>query len=677
MLPVRSGEEGLVAAAPSWEREGEHCLARLLEALGFLRRGEWPEALDSAFVLESLDEAWGRLLEAFRSDVDPPVALRSAIVALDRALAPLLVLGAQEPTLAGLSRALQTARSAATSAAELAIGVVWSSPPPLDELRASQDSLRLQPRVFPPWAPALQLELPPLPEVTSTPPEPPAPATFEELQRALNELRARAASRSSAKKESGASEPGDDTRVPASSPTEPRDHAETAFLQQRSQECFEDLSALCIQRAPQPGEHWQGAALLELRMRACVDGIAALGRTGLAHLEPLVLLAPALDPARLTALTLTCGAVDGRDSLAFGEWALQELLAAFPEASAELYEAFAEGLGLVPHPGVVRVCAGLLRSESTRARGVAIDTLGRRGEATHEQLLECLADEDEVAAVALPLYAEGRPGDLRERIDDCLARGGEALQVAAWRTMVIAGDPRVNGYLAEHLRSGEVGAEAALLLGIHAERRDAERLLEEVTASPTPALVEALGFAGAPFSVPCLIGLLDRDDLELKLAAAGALTRITGQELWEEILIDPERLQTGGATPQEEALAPGTIDPRNPPAEASLDKIELPTMRSEPWSAYWQAHGGNFDASQRYRRGHPHEARVLVDELLVARASRRERRAIHWELMSRLGRPIPLDVRDWVDRQLSVLQSLQGELSSSASAGSWALPTWR
>src|SRR5690606_38231555 len=114
------------------------------------------------------------------------------------------------------------------------------------------------------------------------------------------------------------------------------------------QECFEDLAALCSQRAPQVGENWQTLAVPELRMRECIDALAALGRTGLVHLESEVLLAPALDPVRLTALTLACGAVDGRDTLAFAEWALQELLAAFPEASAELYEAFGEGLGLVP-----------------------------------------------------------------------------------------------------------------------------------------------------------------------------------------------------------------------------------------------------------------------------------------------------------------------------------------
>lgn len=660
-------DDGPSTGRPRWKRAAEDCVSELISVLVKLRGGEADEVVDVAFVVESLSEAMTRLFEAQRLDAEPTSSLRSAVVLLDRALAPVGLL--QEPSLQSLRTGLEAGRAAALQAADASISAVWSAPPSVEELRASATSLRLHGRLSPPVLPHFPLLSPPLPEVTETPEPLEAPANVEELREAIAVLRQRAEARAEAKKPEASREQEQDPTLDA----EP-DPARL-FVEEQARICFEDLAMLCTQRAPQLGEAWRTVEVLEARLRACVDAIAALGRPALQCIQHQVLEAPAFDPDRLLAFTVLCGAFDGADSLALAEWAFEVLLRAYPEEEEALHRAFAEGLGLVPHPDVSSLCERLLRSERVRRRATGLEVLIWRREVSDEQLRASLADEPEVAALALPALVVRRPPDARELVDDALRRGGSRLRVAAWRSLCLLGDPRLGPLLAAELRSAEKD-DAARILGIHAERRDAELLLAEASAAPTPALAEALGFTGLPDAVPVLIGLLERDDLELQLAAARALIRITGVELWEEVRISPERVAGEPPPPAPSALQ-ATQDPRDAPEPGSDDVIELPTLRAAPWRQYWHSYGPNFDPGRRYRRGWPHEPIILVEDLLFQRAPREERQLMTLELTCRLGHDIPLDVRDWVHDQSLLLEKLRETTGASAGAGSWALPRHR
>lgn len=651
---------------PRWKRAAEDCVSELIGALVMLRSGEADEVLDVAFVVESLCEAMTRLFEAQRLDVEPTSSLRAAVVSLDQALAPVRLL--QEPALQALRTGLEAGRAAALEAVDASISVVWSSPASVEELRASTTSLRLHGRLTPPVVPHFAVLPPPPPDVTETPEPFDPPANVEELKAAIEALRQRADARAAKKQEASKEEGEEATPEVELDPTR-------LFIEEQARICFEDLAMLCTQRAPQLGEAWRSVEVLEERLRACVDAIAALGRPALQCIQDQVLEAPAFDPARILAFTVLCGAFDGADSLALAEWAFEVLLRAYPEEEDALHRSFAEGLGLVPHPDVGSLCERWLRSESLRRRATALEVLNWRREASEEQLRAALVDEPEVAALALPALVVRRPIDARELIDDALRRGGSHLRVAAWRSMCLLGDPRLGPLLATELGSAEKD-EAARILGIHAERRDAELLLAEASAAPTPALAEALGFAGLTDAVPVLIGLLERDDLELQLAAARALIRITGEELWEEIRLSPDRVAGDPPPPPGSALQTAQ-DPRDAADPGSDDFIELPTLRAPPWREYWSAYGPNFDPNRRYRRGWPHEPTILVEDLLHQRAPREERQLMILEVIARLGRDVRLDVRDWVHDQCAVLEQLRETVGTSAGAGSWALPRHR
>src|ERR1019366_2746375 len=103
---------------------------------------------------------------------------------------------------------------------------------------------------------------------------------------------------------------------------------------------------------------------------------------------------------------------------------------------------------------------------------------------------------------------------------------GRRARRAARLAMVLSGDRRAVGTLQSALAGkgpGRRNAEvAAGLLALVAETRDSELLLERATAAPTRALVTAVGWAGAPTSVPSLLGLLEHADDAVVLAAAYA-----------------------------------------------------------------------------------------------------------------------------------------------------------
>jgi hypothetical protein len=419
------------------------------------------------------------------------------------------------------------------------------------------------------------------------------------------------------------------------------------------------------------GEIWHSVRPFEQRILANVDAIVGLGPRAVQELEATVLGAPAPDLFGAAALALTCGAVDGRDSLALAESVYRRM-----EQSIELDEAFFDALALTSHPALPAYCERVLDGEPSELRRVhALRLLGRLGLVHPGHILRGLGDAAQVHAEALPLHAYSNPPDLRERIDDALAVGHDALTVAAWRAMLIGGDLRANLHLREAL-GGHLREDAALLLALAAEQRDAEYLLEHAAIEPTPGMLTALGFGGLVGSVPLLIGLLAVDDFALKLAAARALTRITGWELVEPVELpaemvagEPDATSAGG-----QRLADEIDDRRDPAPAGSPDTVELPTMRREPWQEHWAYHGGSFDPSLRYRRGRPSTPEVILDELEHARATPDERVACVLEIGFRSGRPMHFDTRTWVATQLAALAAWRTGLMGVGVPGSWVAP---
>ncbi len=654
-------------ATNAWQRSTERSLDHLLSALERVLVLD-ESAIDVGFASVQIREGLAQLFVAQREDEDPAVALPLVVTAVDRCIATIAVARSTEPAVELLYAELRQARDAAAAASDQARAVLYRGPAPTEPFRASSGTLRVHARFASAVVPAepANTDLPPEPPAEKAPPPPtPDVANPSDLAAALAALAARAAARKA---------PPESTPTPTE---QSRDEAPAAlgidaWRAVRAKECLAEVAMLLSHRTPQLGEVWHSVRPFEERIIANVDAIAGLGPRATQELEQSVLSAPAPDIFGAAALALTCGSVDGRDSLALAESVYRRM-----EQSAELDEAFFDALALTCHPALPAYCERLLDGEPSEARRVhALRLLGRQGLAHPGHVLRGLGDAPRVHAEALPLHAYSNPPDLRERIDDALAVGHDALTVAAWRAMVIGGDLRANLYLREAL-GGHLREEAGLLLALTAEKRDAEHLWEHVATGPTPGLLTALGFGGLVDSVPLLIGLLDVDDFALKLASARALTRITGWELVEPVELpaemvageEPAAKSSGGQRLDDEIS-----DPRDPVPAGSPDTIELPTLRRQPWQDAWVHYGGNFDPSLRYRRGRPSTPEVILDELAYARATPDERVACVLEIGIRSGRPVHFDTRTWVAAQLAALGAWRASLMGVGVPGSWVAP---
>ena len=91
--------------------------------------------------------------------------------------------------------------------------------------------------------------------------------------------------------------------------------------------------------------------------------------------------------------------------------------------------------------------------------------------------------------------------------------------------------------------TGALGDLALVRLAIVADQDDARWLLDRMKATPTPAAVEAVGWAGLVDAVPALIGLLTSEEEGVPLAAGAALDRLLGANLMQKIEIMPEALE--------------------------------------------------------------------------------------------------------------------------------------
>jgi hypothetical protein len=198
-------------------------------------------------------------------------------------------------------------------------------------------------------------------------------------------------------------------------------------------------------------------------------------------------------------------------------------------------------------------------------------------------------------------------------------------------------------------------------------------------AAPSPGLVAAVGWAGAPEAVPALIELLDHKDPAVQLAAAQALDRITGAGLLEEVEVEPEVIavadveepDVGEAKPQ--PLARAVSDPRDLPSEGANDTITRPTLRADLWQAWWAERLPEIRPGARYRRGRPYAPVVSLWELDAWALPVSERRLLQRELVVRTGHAVRFDPHDLVAVQEEALRQWEPLAQRAGAApGGWS-----
>jgi hypothetical protein len=681
------------AGTPRWLAALERAQA-LAHRAGRILEAAPPSHADLRPAARAVEAALGALLDAIDLRAERLGAVRTAQAELDRGAAAIASL----PADAGVAEAeapLREARGALSVAQERLSRVPPEVPPvTTPELRASGElpAVHVLPRSS--LLPALRVPdpLPPPPE--ELPPIAP-PRTQEELTAAMAEVKRRSEARREARRareeearraapqDAGGEddEPPEGFTVAGAAPMSAAD-----FLASRTRELFEEVALTGSQRSPLPEDPWRSSKVLERRMLAAIDAIAALGPGAVARIEPLARDAPAKDPARAFAAAMVLGCIGGRDALS----AAERVLWHFGPADPEIASAFAGALKLVPHPALPLSMRSLLSDPDPACRAIAIDVLSYRGLATPAELSAAARDPDaRVAAPALPALGLARAPDLADAAAralgaaDRLGAAEPALIEAAWLAMVLGGHPHATTALHGALR-GPLGARAAVLLAIGGDDRDAAALLERLRAAPSPALAAAAGWSGSPEAVPALIDLLEHKDPAVQLAAASALDRITGARLYEEVEVEPEAIEVPDVAEPEAVevkpppLARAVSDPRDLPSEGANDKVLRPTLRPDAWRAHWADRLPEIRPGARYRRGHPYTPAVSLWELDTWLTSPSDRRLLQRELVVRTGQVVRFDPHDFVVAQEEALRRWEPIAQRSSGApGAWPRPMRR
>ncbi|HEY8086722.1 MAG TPA: hypothetical protein VIF09_02725 [Polyangiaceae bacterium] len=666
---------------PQWMADLERAHDRLGRAAHLLESGAQSGPVDLRPAATALERTYAGIFDAFDARRPRLEAAQEALAALDEA-AGLLSPAARGDAAVGFALDyLQESRAALLQAIERVTPLVHRPPPPSPDLRASFERPVLHALDRPSLRPHLRVPPPKPQEVQVMPPEIARPTTFEELENAVKELKARAA----AKKASPAK--AADEPAPPPPPESPLGFAEDVgvavpelqFLRQRVRLCFEEVTMVGVQRAPLLGDPWRASRVLERRMLASIDAIAAMGLPALEALEPLALDAPLKDPSRVFGVAMILGCLAGRDALGLAE----RVFAAFEVDDPDHAVQLGAALKLVTNPYLPLTLRTFLADPDPSRRALAIDVLAYRGLATPAEIARAAVDEPEVATVALPWLALSRQPALRDALDAALEGPVPALRNAARLAMVASGDVRAVGALRAALDAEPAEADAAAaLLGIVAGPSEAELLLELARAKPRRALVTAVGWAGSSTAIPALIALLEHPDEPIVLAAAYALDRLTNAGLHEDMVVEaddivvpdiPEPPQEPGERPP--PLARVVSDPRDLPAEPSTDTLRQPSTDPARWNAWWLEKGAELDAKARYRRGSPYTPLVSWRELDLWTCTPGERKLLYWELVARSGDHVRFDPHDFVVvQEESVAEWQEPARRASGSPGSWNLP---
>ncbi|HZO13839.1 MAG TPA: hypothetical protein VFB62_11295, partial [Polyangiaceae bacterium] len=647
---------------PRWLAELERGHERLVRVVRQLASDAAPP-IDLAPAASAVSDALVAIYDAIDQRVDALSSIQRAIAAVSSASEMLATHAAR----AGLDRVLGHLRDA-----EARVAAVPPAPLPVGSgiLLASGDVPRLHDVARASLAPVIRVHPPATP--IAEPAEPPVrdkPATFVELEQRMAELRKKAEARLGALHERmhPASPPAKDEAIEEELPDR---LDERGFIRARTRELLEEILMLGLQRAPLLGDPWRSALLVEQRMLRAIDAIIAMAPRSLLELEDLSLDSPVKDGARIFGLAMTLGCLRGRDTIALVERVALDFEVVDPTA----VEHFGAALKLAPHDLTPLVLRTWLSSFHPRHRAVAIDVLGYRGLATEQELLAAVVDQPPVAAAALPYLAVLRRGVADEAIERALGHDDPALRRAAWLAAALSGRS-----LARLESEDDLDNEAAMLIAIAGEQPESQRLVERLSGTVTPGLVNAIGWVGSLVAVSKLILLLEQDDL--KEAAAWALERITGAGLWEEALMPAEDIDVAEPPeptvpfPEPPRLVRLVSDARDAPPEPSPDAIERPSTDAARWRAWWKQHGSSLSANKRYRRGRPYSPLVSLWELDQAPCTPVERRWLGRELCIRTGTALRFDPHDFVRAQEEALKSWEQRAQRASSMpGTWNRP---
>lgn len=655
---------------PAFQVDLEAAHTALRHAALALEDEEEP-TVDLAPSARALEQALGALYDAFDGRVDRPAAVDAALAHLDVAAGSLGLAG-----LGAVREEIVEARShLSAAAARLAMQPPWPAPPAA-EIRAGNEVPALHEVARRSLVPVLRVQaLPPRPP--PPPPPLPRPKTFAELDEAvaLLEARAGAAMKVSLPGPAARREPPAVTAGPAL-PGFTRDLGkaidDVTFLRARAREAFEEVVMVGLQRAPQLGDDWRSSAAIDRRMLASLDLVAALGPVAVHHVPRLFADAPVKDGSHGFALAMVLGCLRGRDALAAAELALLD-----PERAPDLVEEMGRALELVPHDALPLALRSLLQEPDAPIRAMAIDVLGHRGLAPDDVLAAATRDVPEVAARAFRHLLGAPPSVLWPLLDDAGEPDDAELREAVWAALMVSGHPRSSNVLRAALAGASAG-EAALLLALAGDQDDARALVQRAVASPSPALVEAIGWSGAGWAVGPLVALLENGDEELRTAAAAALERITAAGLREEVEVtdddlhfpDPPEPDLGEPAPPR--LAQIVSDPRELPPPPTPERVLRPATDPARWQAWLRARGEPFAAQLRHRRGQLYTPAVALGELDGAGLSPRERRLVQRELIARTGGYVRFDPHDFVAVQEEALRAWQPLAArASATPGQW------
>ncbi|XXX81289.1 hypothetical protein WMF30_21245 [Sorangium sp. So ce134] len=637
----------------------------------------------------ALERALGAIYDAFDGRADRIAAVRAAMAEIDSTA---VAVGGVAGLDAGAAAAGELLRSARgwLERAEARLAAVPPAPP-LDPppILASRDRPRLHAVPRASLVPRIKVPEPPPAELVAKPPPPiPRPKTFEELKAAVEALKKQAPAPGALPGAAEARPPPARRDEPAARPAPPGFAGEIgaaiddlAFLRARARECFEEVAMVGMQRAPLLGDPFRGALVLERRMLAAIDVIAAIGAPALEHVPRLAAEAPVKDPSLAFASAMVLGCFAGRDALAAAEHALLR-----SDRDRAFIDALGAALKLVPHELLPVALRGLLREREPLVRAMAIDVLAYRGLATEDELVAAASDEAApVAARALHHLGCGPSQRLPELIQRALAAEDPALREAAWTAMALSDHPHASITLQSAMEAPEGGDAAALLLAIAGDEADARHLVARAFEAPRGGLVAAVGWTGAASAVPPLIDLLERDvDKAVKLAAAYALERITGAEMWEEVPVEDEEIVVADppdpdvGEPRELKLAQLVSDARDLPPAPAPEVVEQPTVDAARWRAFWMERCQGWDLGARYRRGRPYTPEVVLDELDTGRVTPAERRHLQRELIVRTGAFVRFDPHDFVVAQEEAIAAWRPIAARASGApGRWARPRRR
>ncbi len=686
---ARDGEAGESDGPPRWRRSIELALALALRA-GRVVSNAPPSGADLEPGARAIDAALDALYAAIDGRGDRLDQVHLAEAELDAAasvLGMLAVVDAAFPAAAGW---LEEAQVALVAAEEHFVHAPFATPEPPAELCASKDVPglhRLEREAITALLRVSAHQPPPPDELPRIPP----PASLAELGAAMAEVERRSKARRDERKAREEARRSLAAKKRAPLPDPPPGFARGKFaaktedeqLGARARECFEEVAMVGMQRAPLLGDPFRSSRFLEDRMLASIDAIAALGGRALQKIEPLVLDAPAKDAPRAFAATMILGCFAGRDALG----AVERLLFQLGPADPAIAASFRDALTLVPHDELPVMLRSLLADPDPACRTLAVEVLAYRGLASIDELSAAARDASPtVAAAALPalgLLSGARTEALDEAIERALAHDEPHFREAAWAAMTWVSHPRT-GELLEGALDGPLAARAAIPLAIVGDDRDAARLLDRLRKSPSPSLVNAVGWAGTPEAIVPLIDLLGHDDPVVQLSAAYALDRITGARLYEEVEVPPEVISVPDVPepdvgePKPRPLAHAVSDPRDRPSEGASDTQRQPTIRADRWRAYWIEKGPDYRMALKYRRGSPYAPTISLWELDAWPLTPGERRWLQRELIIRTGQVVRFDPHDFVKVQEDALAAWAPIAQRmSGSAGSWHRPMRR